>query len=134
MKEKVYTGGCRCGDVSYSCTGEPYDVGNCHCIDCQKSSGAPFITWATYKLKNFTIHSNKLKEICLNEGVTRGFCEKCGTNLTWQSASYPNWIVVSVMSIDEQTWKPEYESHLSSKVSWVKTIDNIPHYSKGPKY
>ena len=33
-------GGCQCGAVRYRITGAPLAVYNCHCRDCQRSSGA----------------------------------------------------------------------------------------------
>jgi hypothetical protein len=33
-------GGCLCGAVRYECAAEPLMAGTCHCLDCQKSSGA----------------------------------------------------------------------------------------------
>ena len=36
------TGGCACGAIRYTCNEQPIATLNCHCQDCQRSSGAPF--------------------------------------------------------------------------------------------
>ena len=36
------SGGCLCGSVRYECSTQPVIEGNCHCRDCQKSSGSAF--------------------------------------------------------------------------------------------
>ena len=35
-------GGCLCGKVRYSASGDPVFVGVCHCTDCQKFTGSAF--------------------------------------------------------------------------------------------
>ena len=35
-------GGCLCGKVRYSASGDPAFVGVCHCTDCQKFTGSAF--------------------------------------------------------------------------------------------
>ena len=37
-----FTGGCLCGQVRYECSADPFFMGNCHCRDCQKSSGGAY--------------------------------------------------------------------------------------------
>src|SRR4051794_19497324 len=37
-----FSGGCACGSVRYTGAREPVAMINCHCRDCQLSSGAPF--------------------------------------------------------------------------------------------
>ena len=37
-----FSGGCACGSIRYACSSEPLAMLNCHCRDCQQSSGAPF--------------------------------------------------------------------------------------------
>ena len=37
-----FTGGCLCGAVRYECSADPFFMGNCHCRDCQRSSGGAY--------------------------------------------------------------------------------------------
>ena len=41
----VIEGGCVCGGVRYRLEAAPTQVNDCHCLDCRRSSGAPFVTW-----------------------------------------------------------------------------------------
>ena len=40
-------GGCLCGAVRYRISAEPIDAGYCHCRMCQRSTGAPVVSWLT---------------------------------------------------------------------------------------
>jgi hypothetical protein len=39
-----FSGGCACGSIRYVCARAPVAMLNCHCRDCQRSSGAPLFT------------------------------------------------------------------------------------------
>ena len=67
------TGGCLCGWIRYEATGDPYNITHCHCLDCRRSSGAPFVTWATFKRNAFRILSGEPRELHW-AGRVRSFC------------------------------------------------------------
>src|SRR5205807_1695250 len=60
---KTICGGCLCGAVRYEGIGELYNVTHCHCEDCRKSAGAPFVTWASFQPSNFKFTKGKPLEI-----------------------------------------------------------------------
>src|SRR5215813_8444896 len=39
---KTITGGCACGAIRYEVTAEPIVMFNCHCRDCQKTTGGGY--------------------------------------------------------------------------------------------
>jgi hypothetical protein len=53
MVASIVHAGCLCGAVRYEATGEPYNITHCHCADCRESSGAPFVSWASFRRRNF---------------------------------------------------------------------------------
>jgi len=50
-----YSGRCLCGEISYSVDVEPVFTGNCHCKDCQRSSGSSFIPAMVFPEKDIVI-------------------------------------------------------------------------------
>lgn len=49
----VYEGGCHCGASRYKASGTPQHVSVCHCDDCRKCAGAPFVSWAAFSSADF---------------------------------------------------------------------------------
>ncbi|WP_248885340.1 GFA family protein [Acidithiobacillus acidisediminis] len=79
-----YSGKCLCGKVSYSVNAEPMFSGNCHCKDCQRSSGSAFIPAMIFREKDVDIIGEvKYFESQADSGDThsRGFCPNCGSQL-----------------------------------------------------
>lgn len=127
------SGGCRCGNISYQCDGEPAYVGNCHCMDCQKFSGAAYVSWATFRRSQFHLDEGEIKKVSCTPGITRGFCADCGTPLIWFSDDSAEWLDVTVGSIDNpMPFKPQSEAFVSRALPWVILDPNVPHFERGP--
>lgn len=75
------TGGCQCGAVRFRCEG----LGRasiCHCRMCQKAFGSYFAPLVTAKGLVWT--RGEPKRFASSSKVRRGFCEACGTPLTYE--------------------------------------------------
>lgn len=129
----MITGGCRCGDIEYACADRPTYVGNCHCLDCQKFSGAPFVNWALFRRSQVRVTQGRPREISCTQGVYRSFCGRCGTHLFWQQVDSPLWMDVTVCSLDNPLpHEPEGNAFVTRKLPWVILDPKIPHHPKGP--
>jgi len=80
-----FTGGCTCGAIRYECTAEPIAMFNCHCRDCQRASGGPYIAVVYVPAKSFKItkgtpcfYDTPSEAMGHNK---RAFCAKCGSRL-----------------------------------------------------
>jgi hypothetical protein len=63
--------------------------------------------------------------------VHRGFCQKCGTQLTYQHESAPGAIELTTASLDEpERFQPTMEIWLSLKLPWVTVNANLQHHSE----
>lgn len=121
-----WLGGCLCGDLRYRVTGEPYWAGHCHCVMCQKSSGAPFTTGAMFARDAFEWTKGKPAYYQSSETAKRGFCPRCSSQLTWESESELGIFAGSLDRSEEL----EPSSHIwtSEMRPWVKLDDGLPRH------
>jgi hypothetical protein len=130
-KPKTIRGGRLCGAIRYEGIGEPCNVTHCHCEDCRKSAGAPFVTWASFGRDNFQVTNGKPLEIAW-AGRVRSFCPACGSALTFMSQPDSDEIDVTVATFD----RPEFVTpadHIwtEDRISWIKLADNLPQHARG---
>ena len=131
-----YSGGCACGSIRYVCARPPVAMLNCHCRDCQRSSGAPFASGFIVMASDVEITGTP-KTYSLRAGsgslATRSFCSDCGTPLFTRGEATP------VMSIRFPTldspseFQPMLDIWTSSAQPWVCLNQEIPHYPQSPK-
>ena len=72
-----FSGGCACGSIRYVCSRAPVATLNCHCLDCQRSSGAPFASGFIVRVSDMTITGTpKTYSVRASSGrlATRSFC------------------------------------------------------------
>ena len=77
-----FLGGCACGAIRYECSSEPLAMLNCHCRDCQQSSGAPFASGVVVPRSSVKVTgSPKTYSVRASSGAltTRSFCSNCGS-------------------------------------------------------
>ncbi len=116
-----WTGGCQCGAIRFRAEklGRP---SLCHCRMCQKAFGSiggllvtvPVLSWTRGRPSRFQ-SSNK---------VRRGFCEACGTPLTFE---YDGKIDVAIASFDRAgEIAPVIQMARSERLPFVDSIALIP--------
>jgi GNAT superfamily N-acetyltransferase len=126
------TGGCFCGAVRYEIRGQPRVVSHCHCSMCRRAAGAPVVTWATYAREAVRFVAGSPAELRSSPPVTRTFCGGCGTPLTFVTTAEPDWIDVTVASMDRPEAVPPNDHIWSeSAVPWLVLDDDLPRHPRG---
>lgn len=132
MAAKVREGGCLCGALRYRCTGEPIDVGYCHCRICQRSSGAPVVVWAVVRRSDFAWTAGDPSAFRSSAHAARLFCPRCGSPVAYQEDGEPDRIELNVAGFDDPAGLPP-ERHIwtASRIPWFETEDDLPRHREG---
>ena len=77
------TGGCQCGAVRFRVAGPLRHASICNCRMCQKALGNLFGAWAEFEAP-VTWTRGRPTVFRSSAKVQRGFCNQCGTPLTYQ--------------------------------------------------
>jgi hypothetical protein len=124
-------GGCLCGAIRYHVERTPSSISICHCRSCRLASGAPAVSWFVVARTQFKLLSGAMTIHRSSEPVQRGFCRKCGTQLTYTHESAPDTIELTTASLDEPgRLRPTKEIWLSEKLPWVAVNANLEHHSE----
>src|SRR3954463_8795745 len=102
------TGGCLCGAVRYEITAQVKDLRACHCLNCQKSSGASGTVNAVVPTAQFRLTqgaTKKYNDSATQSGRTlsRHFCPNCGSPIYSQRNPDPGFVVVRAGSLDDSS-------------------------------
>ena len=94
----LFTGGCQCGAVRFRTKLQPGRTSICHCRMCQKAFGNFFAPLATVVPGTLVWTKREPKRFRSSNHVARGFCEDCGTPLTYEA---PDDVGLAVGAFDD---------------------------------
>lgn len=131
-----YKGGCLCGSVRYSCTGEPEFTFYCHCSDCQRTGGSPFSVELMVSSESFSVQGKTQTYTVAGDSgkdVHRHFCPKCGSGIYLACDADPGYIFLKAGALDDAAWvKPDMHIFTSAKQPWVDLADSLPRHERMP--
>jgi len=106
-------------------TQSPRAVTYCHCTDCRRVTGAPVAAFAAFDENSVSLQPASGKTVNVNPGVTRTFCENCGTPLTGRYDYLPGTVYIAIGILDQaEQLAPELHSHESNRLSWLNIVDD----------
>lgn len=123
------TGGCLCGAIRYRIEAAPVEALYCHCRMCRRAHGAPVVAWLTVSAADFVVTAGTLRAYPSSAQAVRHFCGICGTPLTWRAAANPQFVDVSIASLDApEMVAPGLHIWVESRIAWFETADHLPRY------
>lgn len=129
MDQPVRTGGCFCGSIRYAVAGFPRFLCICHCTSCRRATGVPGVPWGTFSAADFTLLKGSFTAQESSPGVRRGFCQACGTALTYANATRPGEIDITLATLDDpEALRATCHIWVRDKLSWVVIADGLPQF------
>ncbi|WP_319519985.1 GFA family protein [uncultured Martelella sp.] len=119
----TFSGGCQCGAVRFR-AGHLGRPSICHCRMCQKAFGSFFGPLVSADIAHLTWTRGKPKLFRSSAKILRGFCEHCGTPLTYQ---HPNGIELAIGAFDEpEHFEPRVQVNHESRLPWIDHLFEKP--------
>ena len=118
-----FSGGCACGAIRYECSAAPLISGNCHCRQCQQTTGGAYLPCAIVPTAAFALTAGAVKYHTMkadNGYVKRyGFCETCGSVVTATTERDTDIIVLAAGSFDDPSWfQPTHDMYTGEAHPW----------------
>jgi hypothetical protein len=124
------TGGCMCSAVRYEATGEPLEIGYCHCHSCRRHTGAPVVTWVMFEANKVRFTGRERSIYNSSPGVKRAFCGQCGTPLTGEG-DHEGQVIIGfhISTFDNpEAFVPDKHWYHNERIEWFDVADNLPRY------
>lgn len=130
-------GGCYCGALRYAIEGDPLVKGQCHCRECQYTSGGGPNYFLGMPEAGFAYTKGspaRFRRADLDSPVTREFCGTCGTPILTRNPSFPGLVIVKVGSLDDPAVfrAPRLAIHTADKAPFHTLPDGLPAFPRLP--
>jgi hypothetical protein len=126
---------CACGDVSLELDGEPDAIVACHCLECQRRTGAPFGVGVYYPLGAVRMHGETrvfTRGTDSGRVLTNYFCVRCGSTAYWFTDKHPDRVGVAFGMIEgDPLPAPERSVWEQSRHTWVSLDGASERYLQG---
>ena len=90
---------CSCGQLALTITGEPVRISMCHCLECQRRTGAVTSNQARFAREQITVAGKATEWARTAESgnaLTFRFCPVCGSTVYWTGAGFPGFLAVAI--------------------------------------
>ncbi len=124
-------GSCYCGSVEIEASGDPLDMGYCHCKECRRYSTAPVSIFTLWKPENVKITKEEqlLGKFTSSEMSDRRYCTKCGGHVMIDHSTLG--LADVRVSLSGLTFKPTV--HLNYEETVLRIKDGLPKLKDFPK-
>lgn len=126
---------CSCGALALELPQQPKLVVACHCLECQRRTGAPFGVGAFYPADAVAISGDARQ--FTRDGESGGkvhtfFCPNCGSSVYWTADKLPSMIGVAVGALTDPRFSgPILSIFEQSKHDWVQIETALERFQQG---
>ncbi|WLR98323.1 MULTISPECIES: GFA family protein [Shinella] len=121
------TGHCLCRSLAFEVTGDILRTGHCHCESCRRATSSPVTTFFCVATADVAFRGDTLRHYASSPGVRRGFCNGCGSPVSFETEGRPGEIDLYVAALEDATGV-EITQHWywNERVSWLRCEDDLP--------
>lgn len=135
MTDSVLTGGCGCGAVRFALSEPPTGAIYCHCGRCQARSGTAVQATARVAPGSVTVTAGAehLRDWTLEDGLSKSFCEVCGSHLFARARDTGEVAAVRMSAFDDDPGvRPSARQYVAYAAPWEPIPDDgLPRYPEG---
>jgi hypothetical protein len=121
---------CSCGQLHLTVEGEPVRISVCHCLECQRRTGAVASNQAAFRRQQVTVAGNATRWMRRAESgnvITFHFCPICGSTVYWESEHFPGYLAVAVGNFADPTFPaPTIAVWEQSRHPWLSLPPDTP--------
>lgn len=105
----IHSGGCQCGAVRFTVTGEPVRAMACHCTTCKLRSGSPYGIGVYFKEEQVELGGGQVQTFTFSSDtsgrwIKNEFCAACGATFSWTLEMRPGLRAIAGGSFDDPDW------------------------------
>ena len=127
-------GSCHSGAIQFEVSAPAAFSTVCHCNDCRRQSGAPFLAWAMVPVGAVSVQGEP-RVYGSSASGKRSFCPVCGTGLFFTNAPLAEMgmMQVRIAALDDpNAIEPKAQVQTAERISWMTTLDDLPSFDRFP--
>jgi hypothetical protein len=128
---------CHCGQLRVRIEGDPALVSSCHCLACQRRTGAVFASNAFFKRSQVVAIDGEYRSWRRagdsGQFLTFHFCPTCGSTVFWDADRDPDLVTVAVGTLADPSFPaPSRTIWTENRHDWLSFPESIPPHPKSP--
>jgi hypothetical protein len=121
---------CSCGQLDLTIEGEPSRISMCHCLECQRRTGAAISNQARFHREQVTSHGQATawrRKAESGNMLTFHFCPVCGSTVYWENEGLPGDVVVAIGNFADPNFPaPTIAVWEESRHPWISSPADMP--------
>jgi len=121
---------CSCGQLRLSVEGEPARISICHCLECQRRTGAVISNQARFLRDQLTVDGKATawkRQAESGNVLTFHFCPTCGSTVYWENDGFPEYVSVAIGNLADPNFPaPTIALWEESRHAWFSLPASAP--------
>ena len=121
---------CSCGQLALTAEGDPVRISMCHCLECQRRTGAVLSNQARWPRERISVSGNAMawrRPAESGNRLTFHFCPVCGSTVYWDNDGFPDVVTVAIGAFaDPGFHSPAIAVWEECRHGWVAFPPDVP--------